>query len=104
MQGYLVVGRLDALHCWRFGFAGSALNLHQYDGTLQGEIGAGLGIAVKPGDILRVDVSGQSAQFFLNGQLLYQANGTVPVSSKIALQASGGVTTKFGAIVVTDLE
>ena len=103
-QGYLVVARLDATHCWRFGVEGGALRLHQYDGTLQGEIGGALGLAVKDNDIFRVDVSGRSARFYLNGQLIYEANGTLPVSSKIALQASGATATKFSAICVSDLD
>lgn len=103
-QSYLVVARLDATHCWRFGCEGPGLRLHQYNGAMQPEIGAGLGIAVKATDIFRVDVSGQSARFYLNGQLIYEANGTVAVSGKIALQASGATATKWAAISVTDLE
>ena len=101
-QGYLVFNRQDSTHFWRFGHSAGVLQIQRYNGTkdLDPLSATGLMLAVK--DILRIDVSGQSAKFYKNGSLVYTANGTLYANnSVIGLQGSGTTPVKFGAIAVS---
>ena len=103
-EGYLVV-RKSATEFWRFGVISSTLvQLQRFNSAVDMQPMADLGILrplAKPGDIFRIDVSGRSAQFFLNGKLLYTADGTVfPNTTIVGIQASGATATKFAGFIL----
>ena len=103
-EGYLVV-RKSATEFWRFGVISSTLvQLQRFNSAVDISPLADMGNMrpiAKPGDIFRIDVSGCSAQFFLNGKLIYVADGTVfPNTRSVGLQASGASETNFANFVV----
>lgn len=100
-SGYLVLNREDATHFWRIGQSGGQLLIQRYNGTL--DINPYLLdiVAVKNGDILRADVSGKSAKFYLNGELMYSTDGGLFENvTTVGVQASGATHTKFDAFAV----
>lgn len=100
-QGWLTVNRLSSAKFWRIGFVNLGPVIQFYDGTLQLQVLPGQPLAV-PGRTLSVDVSGQSARFYIDGFLVYETEGALhPGATTVAIQAAGAEQTLFDAVVVT---
>lgn len=101
-QGWIVANRKDAARFWRFGTYSGHLAIERYNGgkDIDGIAPAGT-IAPSPGDVLRIDVSGHSAKFYWNGELIYTADGTLfHAATTVGIQATGATPTKFDAFCV----
>lgn len=101
-QGYLVINRQDSTHFWRFGHSAGVLQIQRYNGAKDIDSLSALGLMLAAKDVIRVEVSGASAKFYKNGELLYTADGTLYKNiSLIGLQGSGATPVKFGAIAAS---
>ena len=104
---YMQVSRVDASHMWRFGSVSTLLKLQRFNGAMDVDVFAGLGVlspVIKHGDVLRADVSSKAIRFYVNGQLVYKTDNLgFEGLTTVALQISGAVQSKVSHISILPL-